>query len=206
VEFEGMSENSTGRKNQGIKMGWLREHSALKVTPIQGRSASPFDELPIEGSLWDHDQALWERWNQRPAALTDKTLAQAVQEMQARAAQPRTRGRPGKLFSYKEYSRFYLQEWAEFIASQAHKMTQDQLAHLFNEAWDGANWRELLRADNRQYRMVYGVDKIVNDMGWNIRRCGCMVTIWARRHITQEEFEKIALQFSPQIHHTKQLS
>jgi hypothetical protein len=188
-----------------LEMGWLREHSALKVTPIRDRSASPFDEIEFDDSLYEHEQAQWERWKQRSGALGEKMLAQATQEIEARAAQPRKRGRPATLLSYKEYKRFFLQEWAQFITTQALKigMSQDELASLFNKAWDGANWRELLRADNRQYRMVYGANKVMNDKRWNVHRRGNLATIWTRQLMSQAEFEKWVVENSPQFHHTE---
>lgn len=186
-------------------MGWLREHSALKITPIRKRSEGPFDEVPVDDLLHDHEQSEWKRWQQRLGALSQEIAAQAAQEMQERDQVPRKRGRPSALASYKNYKRFYLQEWAQFITAQALKMgmTQGELASLFNEAWDGANWRELLRADDRQYRMVYGANKVVKARGWDIRRNGNLTMIWTRALFNPKEFEEWALQSSPQFHHNE---
>ena len=186
-------------------MGWLREHSVLKVTPIRNRSEGPFDGVPVDDLLHEHELVKWQRWLNRLSALSQEIAAQAVQEMQERDQIPRKRGRPSALASYKNYKRFYLQEWAQFIATQALKsgMSQGELASLFNETWDGANWRELLRADDRQYRMVYGANKVVKARGWDILRKGNMTMIWTRELLNPKEFEEWALQNSPQFHHTE---
>lgn len=188
-------------------MGWLLEHSALKVTPIRNGLEGPFDGVPVDDLLNEHEQVKWQRWLNRLGALSQEIAAQAVQEMQERDQAPRKRGRPATLASYKNYKRFYLQEWAQFITTQSLKtgMTQGELAGLFNEAWDGANWRELLRADDRQYRMVYGANKIVKARGWDILRNGNLTMIWTRDLFNPKEFEEWALQSSPQFHHTELL-
>lgn len=214
-----MREDSKIKTRTGIqKMGWLREHSALKVTPIRDRSASPFDGMSFDAELYEHEQAQWESWRQRPAALGKYLLAQATQEMQTRNKMPRKRGRPSALSGYKEYKRFFLQEWARFITASAKRkgIAHEELAHFVSESdngkprckgWIGGNWRELLRAAGH-HRMTWELfnvvmDEVVYPRSWNILRQKNMVTIWTRRLITSQEFEELALQSSPQFHHTK---
>lgn len=205
-------------------MGWLREHSAFKITPILSRSASPFDEVPVYDLLLDREQEEWKRWANRPAALGQQILVLASQEMQARASLPRRRGKPASLLSYKEYKRLFLQEWAQHITTAAKKqaISQEKLAHLVSETnrkrtialkrdkkdlWTGANWRELLRGQGARRmtisRLELAMKEILEPMGLNINRRGNMVTIWTRRLIASQEFENMALQFSPQFHHTE---
>ncbi|MGB8481637.1 MAG: hypothetical protein WCE63_22770, partial [Acidobacteriaceae bacterium] len=75
-------------------MGWLREHSVLKVTPIRNRSASPFDEFPADDLLFKYEQEQWKRWENRPAVLGRPILTLAYAELQTRAKMPRRRGKP----------------------------------------------------------------------------------------------------------------
>lgn len=191
-------------------MGWLRKHSALKVIGIRARSASPFDDVPYDDLLHKHEQFQWEAWRQRPAALGQFILAQAAQEIQIRDRMPRKRGRPSALASYKEYKRFFLQEWARHLTAAAKRngITQDEIAHFVEgkcSGWTGANWRELLRADNHNYRMSDGQFSdamvIMKSKGWNIFRNGNLVTLWTKRLMRHTEFEEWVMMSSPHFHH-----
>lgn len=197
-------------------MGWLR-HSALKVTPIRTGSAGPFDEIPVDDLVLDRELEQWKRWANRPAALGQQILALASQEMQARASMPRRRGKPASLLSYKEYKRLFLQEWARHItaAAKQHGIAHEELAHILGEkengtcrvnGWIGGNWRELLRGQGQRriaWELFIEMDKVARARKWNALRRGNMVTIWTKRLIASQEFEQMALQFSPQFHHTE---
>lgn len=167
-------------------MGWLREHSALKVTSIKSRSEGPFDRVPINDSLHEREQVEWQQWRKRLDEARREIVAQAMHEFLARGCAKPNRGRPSALSSYKNYKLNFLRDWAQFITQAAKKkdgLNQHDLAAAFGFT-EANQWRDIKRGA-KHYRMTHErfivkTKEVVLPRGWNTLRRGNLTTLWTQ--------------------------
>ncbi len=200
--------------DKGLGMGWLRDHGALKVVALRGKSEGSFDDAPpIPDEVWDKEVAWWNQWRQEE----DKRLLeryhlalQAVKEIEARNEAPRRRGRPAYLPSYAEYKRVTSAHWINRISDCA-GLDQRELAVRLGFAGekgkketDGARILRFVKSgttgkaggQNRMPReRVIEIEKAVRKHGWDKRRRGGITTQWSPNPLLNEErFEHWALE------------